>query len=65
MKRTTKRLSLSKETLRALAGRDLIQLAGAKDPDSEGLTCFCSETCTVCDTHYYSGCPGCAFTGEC
>lgn len=65
MKKTKKRLSLSKQTLRSLTSPTLGRAAGAKDPNSEGLTCFCSETCTVCDTHFYSGCPGCAFTGDC
>jgi hypothetical protein len=65
MKKTTKRLALSKQTLRNLTSLDLGRAAGAKDPDSEGLTCFCSETCTACPTHYFSGCAGCAFTDAC
>ena len=65
MKKTTKRLALSTETLRDLSAKELHRAAGGKDPDSDGLTCFCSETCTACDTHYYSGCGGCAFTDSC
>lgn len=65
MKKTIKRLTLSKQTLRHLASHDLGRVAGAKDPDSEGVTCFCSETCTACPSHYFSGCPDCAFTGDC
>lgn len=65
MKKTTRRLALSKQTIRDLTRLDAPRVAGAKDPDSDGLTCFCSETCTVCATHYFSGCPGCAFTGDC
>lgn len=65
MKKTNKKLALSKQTLRQLTTTELGRLAGGKDPDSDGLTCFCSETCTNCDTHYFSGCGGCAFTDGC
>lgn len=63
VKKTNKKLALSTQTLRQLTNLDLVRVAGGKDPDSDGLTCFCSQTCTNCDTHYFSGCAGCDFTG--
>lgn len=67
MKKTTspRRLSLSRQTLRDLNKQDLIKAGGGKDEDSDGFTCWCSETCTACDTHYFSGCGGCNYTDGC
>ena len=59
MKKTTKKLMLSKETLRALNDADLRQVAGGRPPATDNGGCSasgCYTDGTGCRTGEYYGC---------
>jgi hypothetical protein len=55
MRRTIRRLTLGRETIRRLSTQHLQWVAGAASPGTLADTCNCTDTCGTCFTHCYQG----------